>query len=179
MINNVSDAIRVALMEINKKEKFVSYQVFEGEKGTAGVYVKTVKNVYCVKFQKSYFQSFAWLENGEEHKQIAICFRGDQLYECVEKKYTPMVILSDEKIYTYPAVEWLKWCAEHQAEGKNIIYKSIQRQNKTDEFTYYNIPISLVERYNPSEEEILERLNRAVAEEGSKPKSKQMTLNGE
>ena len=154
LINDVNQAIIFAKSEIEKKEGISKIDIFYGQKGVGGAYIITPQNnTYCVKFQKSYFYSFSWKEADKVCRQIGISFRSDQIYECSEKNIIPMVVLSDGKMYCYPAKDWIAWCNKYYSEGKNVIYKHNDRQNSTDTFTYYNIPISLVTRYNKKKEQ--------------------------
>lgn len=148
-IKEVRKAVRLAVTEVRKREKIKEHFLYEGRKGVAGVWIIGEDNSYCMKFQKNFFYKFYYYDDyGDKIKTPAVSFRSDQLYICRDKNIIPMIVLSDGKIYTYPADKWIEWSIKHKDKGFNVIATPKNRRVKTDLFAYYNIPISLMERYN-------------------------------
>lgn len=149
-IKEVRHAVRHAVKEINDREGVYTFKLFKGRKGVAGAYIVSEQdNIYCVKFQKSLFYNFSYEDDAGNRKRVpGVSFRADQLYKAKDEGYIPMVILSDGKMYYYPAKEWVKWCNTHNKKDNTVICRHKGREEKTDFWAYYNLPISMVKRYN-------------------------------
>lgn len=142
MINNVKDAIILAYNHIKKNERIISCKNIMGEWGIRGQYIKTEKNKYLVYFRKNPYHSFSYFENGKRIRGWGVSNAKENLEMFRDSKI--ICVFSDEKMYVLESSVWIDWSVNH-----NTIQRPEDRKNRVDGFTYYNIPLNIMERMNP------------------------------
>ena len=149
-ILNIQHAIQSAMEEINKRETIKSIEDIYGEFGIRGRKVKTDEHHYYIYFTKNPFYSFSYMENGELKRCWGISNTFTQ--KDMDDEIIVIIVMSDGKMYSYPAKAWVQWAVEHNLPEHKTIMRPEDRKNRSDGYIYYNAPLNIMERFNPTDE---------------------------
>lgn len=134
-------AVRHTLRELKKREIVRGFKLKEGEKGIIGAIIETQHWKYFMKFQKQVYRNFSYRDGTKVFDEEATAFPREDLYDCYDNNIIPMVVFKDGSIYICTASRWIDWSIKYHSKDYPTIIRKEDRKVKTDNLTYYNIPI--------------------------------------